>query len=124
MTIADISNVTSLQVSREEFAALKHELKPATGPTKNKGAALYFVNGKLDIKSAGASVTIPASGRWLGVAHVPLTFILTTLRIPPAQDPVVLTVRDSRLHIGNSSSTCDWHAQRARKPKKFSSRAD
>ena len=115
MTIADISNVTSLRVSREEFAALKPELTLAALPKKNEGASLSFVNGKLGIKSSGTSMTIRASGRWLGVAHVPLTFILTALRSPPEQDPVVLTIRNSRLHIGNSSITCAWHAQGARK---------
>ena len=113
MTIADIGNTISLRVSREEFAALKDGLKPAMRPTKNEGAALSFVNGKLGIKSADSSVSILASGNWPGVAHVPLAFILTALRNPPAQDPVLVTVRDSRLHIGNSSITCQWHAQRA-----------
>ena len=108
MTIADIGNAISLWVSRQEFAALKDGLKPAMRPIKNEGAALSFANGRLGIKSADTSVSILASGNWLGVAHVPLAFILTALRNPPAQDPVLVTVRDSRLHIGNSSITCQW----------------
>ncbi len=114
MTIADIGNSISLRVSRQEFAALKDGLKPATRPMKNEGAALSFVNGKLGIKSAGKAVSILASGNWPGVAHVPLAFILTALRNSPAQDPLLVTVRDSRLHIGHSSITCHWHAQQAR----------
>lgn len=113
MTLADIGNSISLSVSRHEFAALKDGLKPTMRPIKNERAALAFANGKLDIKSADTSVSILASGNWLGVAHVPLAFILSALQNPPAQDPVLLTVRDSRLPIGNSSITCQWHAQRA-----------
>lgn len=114
MTIADLGNAISLRVSRQEFAALKDGLKPAMRPIVNEGAALSFANGKLRIKSADTSVSILASGNWLGVAHVPLAFVLTALRNPPAQDPVLVTVRGRRLHIGNSSITCQWHAQRVR----------
>lgn len=89
MTIADIGNAISLRVSRQEFAAQKDGLKPAMRPTKNEGVALSFANGKLRIKSADTSVSILAFGNWLGVAHVPLAFILTALRNPPAQDPPV-----------------------------------
>jgi len=113
-TLAEFGNAISLRVSRQEFAALKDGLKPAARAIRNEGAALSFVNGKLDIKSAETSVSIPASGSWLGVARVPLAFILTALRNPPAQDPVLVTVRDSRLHIGDSSITCQWHARRTR----------
>ena len=114
MTIADVGNAILLRVSRQEFAALKDGLRPATRVIKNEGAALSFANGKLGIKSADTSVLIPASGSWLGVARVPLAFILTALRNLPAQDPVLVTVRDSRLHIGDSSITCEWRALRAR----------
>jgi hypothetical protein len=103
----------SLSVSRHEFSALKDRLSPALRPIKNERASLSFANGRLGIKSAEMSVTIAASGNWLGTAHVPLSFMLLAVRNPAAQDPVLLIARDGRLHIGNSSVTCQWHPQRA-----------
>ena len=108
-----VGDSISLSVSRQEFAALKDGLSPAVRPIKNERASVSFSNGRLGIKSAETFVSILASGNWLGVAHVPLSFILLAVRNPPAQDPVLLIARDGRLHIGNSSITCQWHPQRA-----------
>ena len=97
----------ALGIASEIYRA-KRRVEAPMRPRKNEGAALSCANGRLGIKSADTSVSILASGNWLGVAHVPLAFILTALRNPPAQAPVLVTVRDSRLHIGNSSITCQW----------------
>lgn len=115
MNTADVGSAISLCVSRQEFTALRDELQPPVRPKITARAALFFDNGRLGITSADTSVSILASGTWLGVARVPLYFILTALRNPPVEDPVLVTVRDSRLHIGNSSISCQWQARPARR---------
>ncbi len=117
-------DVVSVSISRQEFGRLKNQFEWAT-PLRNKqDATLSFANGKLGIRSAGVSVAIAASGSWRGIANVPLAFILSAVRTPPAEDPMLVTVREGRLHIGNSSITCRWRALRRAQPQMLAGHAD
>jgi hypothetical protein len=122
MTIAVDPREVSLRVSRQEFASLRGEFAQDARQPKRQGATLSYANGRLGIKSSGVRVTIAASGSWLGVVQVPLGFILTAMRIPPAQDPFPVMVRDNRLHIGDSSITCRWLRARAGRARELQDR--
>jgi len=119
-----IREVVFVSVSREEFGGLKNQFEWATPLSKKQDATLSFTNGRLGIKSAGVSVTIAASGSWRGIANVPLAFILSAIRTPPTEDPLLVAVREGRLHIGNSSITCRWRALRRAQPQTFTGYAD
>jgi hypothetical protein len=108
MSVADVEKQALLYVSRQDLARVIEQFERETRPLKKQGASLSYVNGRLAIKSSGVSLTMAASGSWRGVVQVPLTFILTAIRIPPPleEDRVFVTVRDNRLHIGNSSINC------------------
>ncbi|HET8734551.1 MAG TPA: hypothetical protein VFM45_12365, partial [Anaeromyxobacteraceae bacterium] len=97
-----------LQVTAKDLvAALKLVKKFAGGEKKAGHAFLGFDGESLLIGVSGVTHRAPATGDWSGTARVPAAFVMRFARIEPTDDPVVLTLADSRLTVRSASWTYD-----------------
>jgi hypothetical protein len=71
-----------------------------------KTVVLSWSEGLLTIDLSESGVEIPASGDWPGAVRVRGEFILSLARIPPAEDPLSISVREDRLWVGKCSFPC------------------
>ena len=54
----------------------------------------------------GMSTYANAEGSWTGEVRIPGAFLLALAKMPPPGDPVVVAVREGRLHFGALSTAC------------------
>lgn len=96
--------VVDRKVLVDELRRLGRVLKRA-----DAGEALFIHDvDRLVIQVGGAECMLPATGTWTGEVRVSASLLRMVARVPPAQDPVTIEVRDGRMRIAGSSAPCRW----------------
>jgi hypothetical protein len=76
---------------------------------KNAGeVVLAFADETLSLRVGGAELRLPASGRWPGEARASASWMTALAKVPPATGPVVIQVKNGRLHVAMLSVSCQW----------------
>jgi len=97
-----------VEVSRTD---LIREMKKMVRLIKPKSAGevlISYSEGHLYFSIGGAEVSVLGDGKWMGIARLAGSFVLATAKVPPEDDPVLIQVKGSRLHIGSMSYQCTW----------------
>lgn len=71
-------------------------------------AVVRFSGDDLHVSCGGAQFSTPARGRWPGEVRVSSSLWVALAKVPPTQDPLLISVRDGRLRVGSSSAPCRW----------------
>ena len=94
------------QALLRELRLLLRALRPLSGVE----AILSFDGECLHIDLSGATITVPARGRWPGQVRVPASWLTVVAKMPPPGDPLELIVRENSLHLSTLSVACQQQA--------------
>jgi hypothetical protein len=95
-----------LSVPRPGFEEAFRLLRKLCKPKRGEEAVLSFDGACLQIDCAAMTVTPAAKGSWPGQVRIPSNFLLMLAKLPPAGDPIAVTVDGDRLVIGSCSVKC------------------
>lgn len=73
-----------------------------------EAAGIAFEAGILSLQVDDVMVTMRATGEWQGTAEFSPQVIIALLKVPPTEDPVVLSYEDARISVGPLSVPCQW----------------
>lgn len=99
-----------LRVTQPDLMALCRQVRKLCRPKPGEEAILSYDEACLHVELGGMTVTVAATGDWPGQCRVLGQFIMTIAKIPRADDPVVIHVKDGLLSIGSSSFRCVWQS--------------
>jgi hypothetical protein len=98
----------SLDLPLAPFVAGVREAFRAVRAAQSSESVVRFSGGELRVSCGGREFSTPASGRWPGEARVSASLWVALAKVPPTQDPLSISVRAGRLHVGPSSAPCRW----------------
>jgi hypothetical protein len=105
----------TLKVNRNELQDLLAQLaRFGQGVLKAK-AILVFEDNQLVIRAPGMELKASASGEWQGQTSVALSLLVSLGESPlPEGNPLEVSVRSGRLHLGSISIPCAWEPRATR----------
>lgn len=98
----------SVTIKRKVFLEALRQIVKLGGRRKDGVAVIYREGGELCIEALGVGVCVPFEGSWQGGARISLRFMHALSRVPPAQDPVPISMRGGKLFIGTTGIPCEW----------------
>lgn len=97
-----------LRVPRKALINALKQLKVGLGRKRGEAMLFSYRDELLVINVQGITVQIPAEGNWPGKAKTPAQPIMSIRQALPAGDPLTLSFKDGRFHIGTWSIAGDW----------------
>lgn len=94
-----------LEIRRPDFVSALQRLRRGT---RNEQALLAFEGGYLSIEIDDKACAMHAKGEWHGRARFSANIIRAFAASPPAEDPVVISLRDGVLRISTMAIECRW----------------
>jgi hypothetical protein len=98
----------SIQVERGELLAALQSVQRLPRLIDKAEAILSLEDGTLIISVPGLEVRAGATGDLTGRVRVLAPFLLMLAKVPPSGDPVVFEIKDGRLKVGSSTTSCKW----------------
>jgi hypothetical protein len=89
-----------LAVARKDFASALMTAATGLRGDEHSRIRLSLADGWLDVRGPGASETLPAAGTWPAAVLVDSGVLRHLATRLPQQEPLVLRVENSRLHVG------------------------
>lgn len=83
-------------------------LSRVVGPKTRDHVILSYDEDGLHLETAGAAMTVPATGSWTGQARVAGAAFLLMHRVLPRAGQISIRVEDGKLYLGGTALPCAW----------------
>ena len=100
--------VAKVTIGQAEFRLAIERFKTRRKVKPREMAILGFDGRFFSIEALGLVAAMHSEGLWPGLATFPAAYIAALAKVPPKEDPVIISCDESRVHIGTLSISCSW----------------
>jgi hypothetical protein len=97
-----------LSVDRQHLMQGLQRIRSTTRPRKHGRATIGFDGGYITVDVGRAAFVAHATGAWPGNAIVAPAIVYALARVPPPDDPVIVTCDGEHIHFGPIRAGCIW----------------